>query len=118
MKKSLKLILALFLMLSAWSLPTSVHANEEVGQDVDYILPTGGLQTPPEPIVDERELPQNPNAHVYIRTASYTEAELYQELENRIKEALLTGKTSIDIDDLQIDRSLYNINSLIYFPLI
>ncbi|NBJ64051.1 hypothetical protein D5266_02480 [bacterium c-19] len=115
MKKSLKLILALFLMLSAWSLPTSVHANEEVGQDVDYILPTGGLQTPPEPIVDERELPQNPNAHVYSRTASYTEAELYQELENRIKEALLTGKTSIDIDDLQIDRSLYNINSLIYF---
>ena len=118
MKKSIKLILALFLMLSAWSFPTSVQANEEdtaIGRNVDYILPTGGLQTPPEPIVDERELPQNPNAHVYSRTASYTEAELYQELENRIKEALLTGKTSIDIDDLQIDRSLYNINSLIYF---
>ena len=118
MKKSLKLILALFLMLSAWSFPTSVHANEEdtaIGRDVDYILPTGGLQTPPEPIVDERELPQNSNGRVYSRTASYTEAELYQELENRVKAALLAGKTSVDIDDLQIDRSLYNINSLIYY---
>ena len=113
MKKFINLVLAFFLTLSTCMLPTAVHANDELvkqGVEANAIFPNGGLQTPPEPIAVE----DAPQARMFRMARSYGEAQLYQELEDRVKTALLSGKKSVDISDLQINKT-NPIGRLAYF---
>ena len=117
MRKTLNLVIAFLLTLTTCLFPVSVNANEQdavTGNEAEYILPRGGIQAPPEPIAIEGEPSAQPKARFFSRASAYTEAELYQELENRVKAALLSGVKSIDISDLQIDKS-NPIGRLTYF---
>ena len=117
MRKTLNLVIAFLLTLTTCLFPVSVNANEQdavTGNEAEYILPRGGIQAPPEPIAIEGESSAQSTARFFSRASAYTEAELYQELENRVKAALLSGVKSIDISDLQIDKS-NPIGRLTYF---
>ncbi len=117
MRKTLNLVIVFLLMLTTCLFPVSVNANEQdavTGNEAEYILPRGGIQAPPEPIAIEGEPSAHPKARFFSRASAYTEAQLYQELEDRVKAALLSGVKSIDISDLQIDKS-NPIGRLTYF---
>ncbi len=117
MRKTLNLVIAFLLTLTTCLFPVSVNANEQdavTGNEAEYILPRGGIQAPPEPIAIEGEPSAHPKARFFSRASAYTEAQLYQELEDRVKAALLSGVKSIDISDLQIDKS-NPIGRLTYF---
>ena len=103
-KKIVSMMLA-FAMLAS---PLPVHAKEQENTAADK-TPAALLQLP-EPIA----LPGSGmvSAQEYTKAQEYDEIQLYRQLEQKVKEALLAGKKSIDISDMNISAADYNLAGL------
>lgn len=106
MKRYLKTAILSFLFVLLWVFP--VYAEE--ASDPEVIMPVG-LETPPEDLLETDEYGIQP----YSLPENYDETELFFELEGRIKNALLSGETYVDISDMNIDRNAYALYTLRYY---
>lgn len=107
MKKAKKTSL-LFVLIMVLLFAFQVHAEEMI--EPEHIEPTG-LDTPPE---DQLDLEYNPENEISPH-ADHDETELFFILEDRIKNAILSGETSISISDLRINKTAFSVNMLEYF---
>ena len=109
-KKRNILILLVMAICLMGSKPLVSYAEESV--KAEEILP-GGLQEIPagEGISSDKRVAVWSNAE----SKEYQEADLFFELEKRVKAGLLAGESKIDISDLAINKNKYNPNELLYF---
>ena len=108
-KRNILILLAVAICLMG-SKPLVSYAEESV--KAEEILP-GGLQEIPagEGITSDKRAAVWSNAE----SKEYQEADLFFELEKRVKAGLLAGESKIDISDLAINKNKYNPNELLYF---
>lgn len=103
--------LCVFLLLTVGCLlgrPNYVEAEENVQQE-NVIEPSALQSLPaPEPDPEWKENEQNEQAQ------SFSQKKIYAEVEERIKQALLTGETQVSVVDLQIPVEA-NLNSLLFY---
>lgn len=108
MRRCLKITLILVIVLLLGK-STVVFAEEPVNPE--YIEPSGALEIR-EPVLSDEEAPE---IQAYSISEEYTESELFFELEQKVKDALLAGDTLIDITGMYIDKAQFNVQNLIYF---
>ncbi len=111
MKKKLLLLITMLLVL-VFGQTLAVSAEEgEVIAEGDRIYPSI-LEDPSQYEVFDSDAPQTRAAADFVE---YDETELFFTLEGKIKEALLTGESSIDIADMKIEAGKYQMGRLEYF---
>ena len=115
MKKRL-LISFLVLVLCMAGMPISVQAEKSVYKE-EIILPEG-LQEIPKPEVDPDE-PESENSEkdiggIQAFSMDADQNDIFMQLEERLKEALLNGDTEVSVNDMQIS-SENNLNQLRYY---
>ena len=85
------------------------ESKEENVQQENVIEPSALQSLPaPEPDPEWKENEQNEQAQ------SFSQKKIYAEVEERIKQALLTGETQVSVVDLQIPVEA-NLNSLLFY---
>lgn len=113
MKRLVTLLLSLALLMTA--VPVKAEENDPQGagkaSEVELIYPSGDL---PEAQIYETDR-EVPNISTFAAAPYSTEAELYEFLEAEVKEALLEGKTEVDVSKYGIDSKTYKLYALSYF---
>ena len=92
-KEIRRIFLVLLVMISAWILPQKAFAAEAVRM-------TGDLKPQEPKLYDSKISTYGAEGEVY----SGTDYELFSTLEERVKEAMLSGKTVVNIADLNLTR--------------
>jgi len=111
MKKKLLLLMTMLLILVfGQTLAVSAEEGEAIAEE-ERIYPSI-LQDPSQYEVLDSDAPQTRAA---VEFEEYDETELFFTLEEKIKEALLAGESSIDIADMKIEPGKYQIGQLVYF---
>lgn len=109
-KKWLLLITMLLVLVFGQALAASAEEGEGIAEE-DRIYPSI-LQDPSQYEVLDSDAPQSRAAADF---EEYDETELFFALEEKIKEALLAGETSIDLTDMRIEAGKYQISQLVFF---
>lgn len=126
-KRLVTLLLSMALLLTA----VPVRAEENQGTDV-RVAQTGGTNQekiyredsdveniyPSGDLPDVQIYPSDrpvPNVSTFSAVQYNNEAELYAILENKVKEALLAGKTEVDVAQYGIDTQKYKLYALSYY---
>lgn len=109
MKKFGKLFAIAF--IAAFLSSFSVYA-EETAVEPEVVYPAV-LDEMPEDIPDEKA----DEIQTYSRAGDFsgTDTELYQQLEERIREALLAGEPDVSVSDMGINRARYSIYRMVYY---
>ncbi len=111
MKRKISLLMALFLLLACVQ-PLTVRA-EEIGEvEVSVTYPTGPLEDISK---YEKVDPDTSRGGEVEAFEEYNELQLLFDLDQRIKNALLSGEREIDVWGMAIDVNRYKISELIVF---
>lgn len=105
--KKMKRIIALIAAVLLMTPQTALAAEQEMKEELIY--PRLLEEVPEEESPGARSLKDVSEASLQRET------ELYFTLEERLKEALLNGQTSISLSDLQISAQEYSLHSVLYF---
>ena len=111
MKRKISLLMALFLLLACVQ-PLTVRA-EEIGEvEVSVTYPTGPLEDISKYEKVDPDTSRGGEVEVF---EEYNELQLLFDLDQRIKNALLSGEREIDVWGMAIDVNRYKISELIVF---
>lgn len=108
MKKKVVLFIAV-MMLFAFAVPSAVYAEDVMEEE--QIFP-GALQDISK---YKAEAPEAVQSRAAVEFKEYDETQLLFELEEKVKEGLLSGESRIDIEDMRIDSKKYDAEQLVYF---
>ena len=114
MKKLISTCLALLLfILTAFPLEVSAKGEEQQGE----IIEPCGIQIPPEPQMDpEAEEFSEQDSQTQPFSQESSKEEIYTIVEMRLKEALITGESKVDISDMRIPKTETLYTLLYYSP--
>ena len=117
MRKVINKILAFVLVLT-FIFPMSVQAqnagtDEVLTEETEVLLPRG-LQDIPQALPNANAVVPEDNDSIET-LADYDETELLFQLEEKVKTAMLAGKTKVNLSSMKINREKYQLAVLQYF---